>query len=291
MLRTFVPREQSSATAGVLLVGGSTGMAAMFPRAALLASHGFAAAVLGYMQEPGLPAALDRVAVEVIASGLEAFSEADTGQTVVWAASVGNGLALSALADPSAQRVAGVIAMAPTDVVWQAFGDSGAPPKRSMLTREGKELSWLAMHSELVLGQVAKNAIRRRLPGRPRSSALKLHDVFARGRRDPAAVDRASIPVDLIDAPMLLIAGDADAMWPSAQMATRIRERRDNAGVAARDELLLLPDAGHFFAPPATPATADRNLDLISGGTPEGNAAAQRRAWDAALNFLERTLR
>jgi hypothetical protein len=74
MLRTFVPRGASSPLPGVMMVGGSTGMGPMLPRAALLASHGFATAVLGYLQEPGLPRSLDGVPVEVLASALEAFT-------------------------------------------------------------------------------------------------------------------------------------------------------------------------------------------------------------------------
>lgn len=49
---------------------------------------------------------------------------------------------------------------------------------------------------------------------------MRLHDVYARSRRDTAAVERCSIAVERIAAPMLLVTGEADVMWPAAEMAT-----------------------------------------------------------------------
>lgn len=284
----YLPRRASSRASGVLLVGGSTGMAAVKPRAALLASHGYATAVLGYMQEPGLPPAMDRIPTEVLAGAISAFAEVD--RLAVWGTSIGVGLVLASLAQPSAPRVDAVIATAPTDVVWQALGAGGSPPKHSSLSRAGEELPWLPMHGELVLPQLVKNVLLRALPGRPRSTALTLQQVYARSRRDPTAVERTAIPVEQIKAPLLLIAGAADMMWPGAEMATRIHDRRRDAGVGDRDELLILPDTGHFIGPPATPTTVDRNTDLVSGGSPAGVASGQRLAWTMALAFLDRTL-
>ena len=101
--------------------------------------------------------------------------------------------------------------------------------------------------------------------------------------RDVARAADAAIPVERIDAPMLLIAGEADAMWPSVSMAAALAARR---GHRPTDRVLVLPGTGHFVSPPATPTTVDRNADLVSGGTPEATAHGQRAAWNAALTFL-----
>ena len=82
---------------------------------------------------------------------------------------------------------------------------------------------------------------------------------------------------------MLLIAGDADEMWPSVSMAAALAARRKHRST---DRLLVLPGTGHFVAQPASPTTVDRNADLVSGGTPEATARGQRAAWDATLAFL-----
>ena len=270
---------------GVLLVPGFAGIGPMAPRAALLASHGYSTAVLGYMQEPGLPQSLKQIPVEVFAEAAAAFSamdEVDGDRIVVWAQSVATELALTALSGPNPPPVRGVVAISPSDVVWQALGHGGPPPKASSLTRAGVDLPWVPMRGERLVGQVLRHALLRRLPGgASRSTAMRL-DVAYSDRNAARATD-AAIPVERIDAPMLLIAGDADVMWPSVSMAAALAARR---GHRPTDRLLVLPGTGHFVSPPATPTTVDRNADLVSGGTPEASARGQRAAWDAALAFL-----
>jgi BAAT / Acyl-CoA thioester hydrolase C terminal len=147
------------------------------------------------------------------------------------------------------------------------------------------------MHGERLIGQMLSSALMRRLPGRRRSTAMRLYPAFDRTKDDPAAVAAATIPVERIDAPMLLIAGTGDAMWPSPAMARSILQRRREHGAGKDDELLVLPDTGHFIRPPATPTTVDHTIDLVSGGTPEGTAHGQRAAWTAALAFLDHVTR
>ena len=270
---------------GVLLVPGSTGIAPLAPRAALLAAHGYSTAVLGYMQEPGLPQSMQKIPVEVLAEGAAAFSaldEVDGDRIVVWAQSVATELVLTALSGPNPPPIRGVVAISPSDVVWQALGSGEPPPKASSLTRDGVDLPWVPMRGERLIGQALRHALLRRLPGgASRSTAMRLGAAYA--DRDAARAADAAIPAERIDARMLLIAGDADAMWPSVSMAAALAARR---GHRPTDRLLVLPGTGHFVSPPATPTTVDRNADLVSGGTPEATAHGQRAAWNTALAFL-----
>jgi alpha-beta hydrolase superfamily lysophospholipase len=276
----------SGPASGVLLVPGSTGIAPLAPRAALLAAHGYSTAVLGYMHEPGLPQSMRQIPVEVVAEGMRAFGaldEVDGDRLVVWAQSVATELVLTALSDPDPPPVRGIVAISPSDVVWQALGSTGPPPKASSLTRAGVDLPWVPMRSERLIGQALRHALLRRLPGgASRSTAMRLGAAYA--DRDVARAAEAAIPVERIDAPMLLIAGDSDAMWPSVSMAAALAARR---GHRPTDRMLVLPGTGHFVSPPATPTTVDRNADLVSGGTPEATGHGQRAAWDAALAFLQ----
>jgi hypothetical protein len=289
-LRCYEPSGASLLPA-VLLVPGSTGVAALAPTAALLASRGHATAVLAYVEEPGLPASMREIPVEIVAEAARAFTALDTvdgDRLVVWAVSVGTGLVLSALSSSFPLPLRGVVVVSPTDVVWQALGAGGPPPKASSLSRDAQEVPWLRMHGERLLGQVLTHVVTARLPGRPRSTAMRLRPAYDRSKDDPGTVSAAAIPVEQIDAPLLLVAGTADAMWPSVTMAQSIVDRRREHGVGDGDELVVLPDAGHFMRPPATPTTVDRTADLVSGGSPEGVARGQRTAWTRALAFLNR---
>lgn len=163
--------------AGVVVVPGSTGVATMAPTAAVLASRGYASGVLGYVEEPGLPASMRAIPVEILAEAADAFAAVDGARLAVWAVSVGTGLALSALSGPDAPPVRGVVAISPTDVVWQVLSAGGPPPRASSLSRDSQELGWLPMHGERLLGQVLMHAVTRARPtqGVGREPATRLH--------------------------------------------------------------------------------------------------------------------
>lgn len=103
----------------------------------------------------------------------------------------------------------------------------------------------------------------------------------------PVTLTVSGTDADVIDAPVLLIAGSDDQMWPSETMARAIAARRDAYG-HQHDLLVTLADTGHFIRPPGSPTTVDRSADLISGGSPPGIAAGERLAWEVTRAFLDR---
>ena len=119
------------------------------------------------------------------------------------------------------------------------------------------------MRGERLIGQALRHALLRRLPGgASRSTATRLGAAYA--DRDAARAADAAVPVERIDAPMLLIAGDADAMWPSVSMAAALAGRR---GHRPTDRVLVLPGTGHFVSPPAGLASRSRP-PVRAGGRP-----------------------
>jgi len=209
----------------------------------------------------------------------------------VMAVSVGTVAALVALSGADAPTVGSVVVASPTHVVWQALTEGGPPPKAPMLTRNGRDLPYVPIRVEKLLGQMLRMRLGRLFSRRPRSAALELLPAFQAGLDASDAVAAAAIPVERIAAPVLAVAGEADAMWPSAAMARALIDRRRQHGGHDADRLLLLSGAGHFLRPPVTPTTVDRNESLVSGGTPQAIARGQRAAWDAVLKFLADTLR
>ncbi|MFD7442791.1 acyl-CoA thioesterase/bile acid-CoA:amino acid N-acyltransferase family protein [Streptomyces sp. NPDC059909] len=271
----------------VVLIPGSTGVEAVAPTAALLASRcGFTTLVLGYLGGEWQPATLRDIPLERLVRAVGAVA---TGRRVgVVAYSVGTGGALAALA-LARIPVRAVVAVAPTHVVWQAPGPGCPPPKTSAWTYKGAPMPYVPVRSRLLLPQIAGRAVLRRLPGgRARSTALRMRPAYAAGLRDTAAVENALIPVEDITAPLMAVAGTEDAVWPAAAMARALIERRRT--VPAEDVLLIHPGAGHFLRPPLVPTTVDRTADLVSGGTPQANALAQSETWAAMTRFLERHL-
>jgi dienelactone hydrolase len=107
----------------VALLPGTTGAPPMEPTAALLASRGYAAMVVGYMGLEGLPKTLCEMPLEAIAAGIRRLSAhpSVSGERVgVLCASVGTEGALAALAEIEGLGTRAVVAIAPSSVIWQA---------------------------------------------------------------------------------------------------------------------------------------------------------------------------
>jgi pimeloyl-ACP methyl ester carboxylesterase len=287
--RLFEP-DDPTRTGGsmVVLFPGSTGAAAVEPWAALLASYGHRASVMAYMAEPGLPTSMREIPLEALDQALEAAARlAEGGPLTVISFSVGTMGALSVLAQLSTVAVSAVISIAPSHVIWQALGSVGPPPKTSGWSLRGTPLPWVPIRGERLLPEMLGLAVKRRVRRRPTVTALHMRTAYRAGLADHAAVSRAAIPVERIAAPMLLISGDRDSMWPGSEMAAALLARRRAAGLTG-DEHLALPESGHFVRPPVTPTTVTWDDELHSGGTPEGCAAGEVEAWRRIRAFIDR---
>ncbi|MGA9873181.1 MAG: acyl-CoA thioester hydrolase/BAAT C-terminal domain-containing protein [Rhodococcus sp. (in: high G+C Gram-positive bacteria)] len=288
-LRIFFPDTDEELCPGVLVVPGIAGEKASAPTAALLASHGYVTAVLLYMGVPGLPRHFEEIPLEAVADGMAAFAahkRVDAQRIAVFSASVGVTVALSALTSAPTIAVRGVVATSPAHVVLQAITD-GPPARASSLTLRGEPLPYMPIRSDKLIGQRIKTAMGRAFAPTLSSRAMKLRPAYEAGLRDADAVAAASIPVERIEAPVLVVAGTADATYPADRMARALMARRDNSA----DRLVMLPNAGHILRPPATPTTVGRSDSIVSGGTPAGTAKGQRRMWTEALDFLASNLR
>ena len=99
-------------------------------------------------------------------------------------------------------------------------------------------------------------------------------------------LEAATIPVERIHGPVLLLSGEADNLWPSTMLSemivTRLRSHRFKYPV----EHTAYPEAGHLISTIRTDDVTRR------GGTIEGNHEAQvdgrRRFLDFFLRNLQR---
>jgi pimeloyl-ACP methyl ester carboxylesterase len=192
----------------------------MLPLAGLLASHGYVATVVAFLDEPGLPAALQEVPLEHLAAGMRhavGQPEVDRERVAVVAASVGTEGALSVLATEEEEWCRAVVAISPSSVVWQALGDAGRPARTSSWARGGAALPWAPIRGDKLLMQTVPHALLDRFRRHPRPRPLHLRPAYAAGLAHHPA--EAEIPAERIEAPLLLLAGEDDQMWPSTDMA------------------------------------------------------------------------
>jgi dienelactone hydrolase len=284
----FLPPAPGPHPGVAMFHGSGGGIAGLAPSGALLASHGFAALVVGYFGVPGRPQTLCEVPLESLAAGVEhlrGHERVDGGRVAAVGTSVGAEAVLAMASYIEDLGLAAVVGVAPSSVVWQALAD-GRPPDKPRWTLGGRPLNYAPVRGERLLSQIMiANPLRRAVRRPPELRTAKAYEA---GLRQPAARD-AAIPVERIRAPLLLLAGEDDQVWPAAEMAQALLARR---GRQHADRLVTYPDTGHIsLRPPGVPTTVLRSGELAFGGTAAGFFDAMQAAWPEILRFLDASLK
>ncbi|MCK0112062.1 acyl-CoA thioesterase/BAAT N-terminal domain-containing protein [Ornithinimicrobium sp. F0845] len=282
------PRDER-AYPGVLLLGGSDG-GSLDHAASLLADEGYVVLALAYFgveDRPPTLVGIDLDDIDGAVAWLLARPDVSGWEVAVVGISRGAELALQLASDNP--RVGAVIAVAPSALrqpgltanfsdFTQAAWVRGADPLPFNASTLGVR-DWIG---------TAWGMLRRR-PMRQVAS-------FREDLRHPDRVRRAGIPVERCTGPILLVSGEADQLWPSAEFADLILARLHEHGRAEIAEDVRYAGVGHFVAfpmgiPGLPPSTGMRPTSFFAidfGGEPAQHAAAALDAWVRQLDFLDR---
>ncbi len=280
----------------IILLGGSEGGSNITRGAAGLASHGFAVLALPYYSPPqwpsqkaelpGLPPSFVDIPVERLNAArdwLKTRADVDSSRIAIHGTSKGAEFAL--LAATYLEWPTAIVAVVPSDVVWEGWGQGVEPGKRASFALNGKPFPFVPYKEfgEEFMGYQTGADIRIRRPQDKGRAA------------NPAAAVAARIPIERYKGAVAIVAGQEDQVWNSAMMAHNIAERRAEARIknpkAGETLSLIYTDAGHYLSGngfgPTTQYDVGQNK---AGGTPEGNARAQADQWGKVIDFLKRNL-
>ncbi|MEL6427943.1 MAG: acyl-CoA thioesterase/bile acid-CoA:amino acid N-acyltransferase family protein [Planctomycetota bacterium] len=273
----LLPPAEEPAPVVVVLGGSEGGDSTARGVAPKLASRGFAVLGLPYYspdrwgrerQFPDLPRAFHDIPVdrlERVRDLLAAREDVRGDRVALYGVSKGAELAL--LAASRIEGFAAVVAIVPSDVVWEGWGPGTEEGACSSFAWRGEALPfvpYVGMSAEIAKYRTGET-VRIRTP----------HDA---GRAaHPDRVAPARIDVESIDEPVFLLGGGADDTWDSGGMAKSVAAARtasDLPTVTIVDE-----DAGHRLSGDGyTPGNA-------------ANARVQSRAFPAMIAFLSEHLR
>jgi dienelactone hydrolase len=275
---TMFSPARSGRSPAILVLGGSEGGNSAIDVAALLASRGYVALSLAYFGADSLPREIDEIPLEYFTNAMSylgAQPQVDSTRIALFGTSKGAEAAL--LVGTQDPRVRAVVAYAPSSVVWSCICANA--------TRSSWSIAGVGVPS-VPPGRDPSVVVSAGQPQRPAA-----HYRYRMQQR--AAVEAATIPVERIGGPVMLIAGEADELWPSGEMARQIQVRLAASPRRTGDATFVYPGAGHRIGKAYLPAGSTRVASgrLETGGTPAANAAAQADAWPRALDFLARAIR
>lgn len=230
-----------------------------------LAAEGYTVLALAYFKAEGLPDFLAEIPLEYIEKATRKFLDhatvSGTKATII-GGSKGGELAL-VMASYFPNLYKSCVAIVPSSVVWQDIGADGV---LSSWTKDGKPLPFVPYSG---IEQFRKTGL--------------LVDLY-RPSLNAYDQEEAIIPVEKIKGAILLISGESDNTWPSAEMSRQIEYRLKENHFAYPFVNLIYPDGGHeVFGSGWWPYTPSESM----GGTKVGNARAKKDSWPMVIKFLK----
>lgn len=282
-----MPRGDGPFPALIVLGGAEGSNGASLRRALDLATAGFACLALSYFGDDGLEPTLSKIPVERVGEALTwvaAQPHIDGQRLGLVGDSRGGELALIAAAN--FRQVRAVAAIVPSGLQWGALKN----PNETAWTLGGKPLAFVPWSG--VPAQSVRDAW-----GRTTVTSLGIF-TSSLSRASPSKVAAATIPVENISGPVLLIGAKDDQVWPSCQLAEVARARLAKHDHLERygDVLRCFEGAGHRIGVPGS-STMSHSREIIGdtlvnkGGTPQGAARAERETRAMLRAHFERALK
>lgn len=287
----FLPaaRADGRAAPAVMVLNGSGG-GINEPRAALYASHGYAALALAYFKAPGLSDFISNTRIEYFEAALQWMHrnlKPPDGFVALSGQSRGGELVLL-LASLFPQWVSAVIGYVPGALVHSA--QNASDPALGLDSREGP--AWIFRGRPLPhLWQNNRSASW--APWDEGAPPRRHADALLTALQDTDAVERARICVERIRGPVLLLSAGDDGSWPSSLYSRMVTERLARFQHPHAVEHLDFDAAGHSIVFPYVPTTQLVYAHPVSGrlsttgGSAAANAHADEASWAGVLRFLE----
>jgi dienelactone hydrolase len=264
LAHVYRPHDAAKSPA-VLLVGGSGGgIGWQDEMATLLSERRFVVMALAYFGMDDLPKELERIPLEYFDRAL-AWLKAQpyVDPTRIGIGGVSKGGELGLLIASRHPEISGVAVFVPSGVVFQSI--ASGYPHTSSWTYQGKDLPFVAY------GKVEN----------PKNTA----EIYRAGIEQADSLEAATIPVERIRGPILLLSGQADNLWPSTMLSEMVVKRLREHNFKYSVEHIAYPNAGHLISSIRTDDVTRR------GGTADGNHAAQADGQRRFLDFFVKNLK
>lgn len=254
----YYPSTGVEKNVAIMLIGGSEGGLPNYYNIERFTKLGYPCFIIGYFGTKNTPDRLEMIPLEYLEVAIKTFKskpEVRDKKIVVYGGSKGGELAL--LLASRYKQIEGVIAAVPSSVVFQGIGGR----RISSWSYNGESIPFVPYapfdFSKIVNSQYV--------------------ELYKLSLEQTEAVKKASIQVENINGPILLLSGKEDTMWPSSQMCEIIIKRLDENKFPHWYKHIAYENAGHSL-----------NEQHMMGGNEEGNKQARIDSEQRILDFLNR---
>ncbi|MEO0400354.1 MAG: acyl-CoA thioesterase/bile acid-CoA:amino acid N-acyltransferase family protein [Pseudomonadota bacterium] len=268
----------------ILVVTGSGG-GVNLRTASLLASQGFQVFALAHFNYPGRPAELKNIPVEYFETAINWLRETADADKIGIAGLSRGGEGALLIASLYPEHIGAVMSGVPSNVLWGGCCTAEAV----------KENAWLMQGGPLPVSPYPFKAGEEGFEYL--ADAIGFRDFYMPGMTASGDNEPATIAVENIDAPILLLSGAADMMWPSSVAAERIEQRLKDKGFAHPVENIVYPAAGHHVTSDVFVTVRSSEVvhpvtgtTMYIGGLPQENAANSRDAFRRKVAFFQKHL-
>jgi dienelactone hydrolase len=255
----YHPPSGESRSVAIMFLGGSEGG---MPNHNVepFTAKGYPCFKVGYFGTKNTPDRLELIPLEYFEKAIKMFkSQPEVGdkKIVLFGGSKGGELAL--LLASRYKQIEGVIARAPSSVVFQGIS---SPLQTSSWSYKGQPVPFVPYYEPFDYSKVVNN---------------QWVELYKLSITQTQAVEKATIKVENINGPVLLLTGKEDTMWPSSQMGEMIIKRLKENNFPHWYKHVAYENAGHALHEKA-----------IMGGTEDGNKKARIDSEQRIFAFLSR---
>jgi dienelactone hydrolase len=278
--RFFFNTDLSQRPAIIVLCGSEGGLAASSQFSALFASRGYPALALAYFQLEHLPDDIRNIPLEYFQTAIDWLKRQNSvapDKISVFGRSKGAELGL--VLGATFPDIRAVTASSPSSVVcigsMTDSKDATSYNPQSSWSFRGEPLPFVKWTEQQCLE--AMNNLR---------EGKRIDHIHEAGLNDKEMAERAAIPIEKINGPILLISSDDDHWWPAALHCQRMMARLKEHRFPHKCIHLNYTNTGHGIRFPYIPATRLQ----FNGGTAKNNAYASEHSWRCILRFLKESL-
>ena len=234
IIGSLVVPDATRAYPGILRIGGAEGGISIGD-AETIASQGYAVLALAYFGMETLPSDLEEVPLEYFGKAIAWMKKSpNINSSKLAVIGISRGSTAALLLPTICDEFDAVVALAPSHVTWQSsYLDWDRYAEKSSHTWRGKPVPWVPYDFSDKAAMVGCDET---------AACSKMYEHSL--KQEQRARD-ALIPVEKIRAPILLLSGKADSMWPSTAMADLIMRRLREGNFPYDYRHVAYENAGH----------------------------------------------